>query len=106
MYVCLFFFFLLINSSTRLHIKQGWVPPSIRMIKLALLGANLAPAFTPTMFVVVSILEDWTTLDEVVMDPNIYGICTLCLFYVPMEVLYMTMIFCILMFGKLIMMCY
>ncbi|XP_059435596.1 probable LRR receptor-like serine/threonine-protein kinase At1g07650 isoform X2 [Corylus avellana] len=46
---------------------------AIRMIKVALLCTNASPAFRPTMSAVVSMLEGQTIVDEVTMDPNIYG---------------------------------
>ncbi|XP_059435608.1 probable leucine-rich repeat receptor-like serine/threonine-protein kinase At3g14840 [Corylus avellana] len=46
---------------------------AIRMIKVALLCTNASPAFRPTMSAIVSMLEGQTIVDEVTMDPNIYG---------------------------------
>jgi hypothetical protein len=46
---------------------------AIRMIKVALLCTNASPAFRPTMSAVVSMLEGQTIVDEVTMDPSIYG---------------------------------
>jgi hypothetical protein len=46
---------------------------AIRMIKIALLCTSASPAFRPTMSAVVSILEGQTIVDEVTMDPSIYG---------------------------------
>jgi hypothetical protein len=46
---------------------------AIRMIKVALLCTNPSPAFRPTMSAVVSMLEGQTIVDEVTMDPSIYG---------------------------------
>ncbi|XP_059435603.1 probable leucine-rich repeat receptor-like serine/threonine-protein kinase At3g14840 isoform X6 [Corylus avellana] len=44
-----------------------------RMIKVALLCTNPSPALRPTMSAVVSMLEGQTIVDEVTMDPSIYG---------------------------------
>jgi hypothetical protein len=46
---------------------------AIRMIKVALLCTNPSPALRPTMSAVVSMLEGQTIVDEVTMDPSIYG---------------------------------
>ncbi|XP_059453490.1 probable LRR receptor-like serine/threonine-protein kinase At1g29720 [Corylus avellana] len=46
---------------------------AIRMIKVALLCTNASLAFKPTMSAVVSMLEGQIIVDEVTMDPNIYG---------------------------------
>jgi hypothetical protein len=46
---------------------------AIRMIKVALLCTNVSPTFRPTMSAVVSMLEGQTIVDEVTMDPSIYG---------------------------------
>ncbi|KAK9936658.1 hypothetical protein M0R45_013487 [Rubus argutus] len=46
---------------------------AIRMIKVALLCANPTPTLRPTMSAVVSMLEGWTVVDEVVLDSSIYG---------------------------------
>ncbi|KAF5472298.1 hypothetical protein F2P56_009029 [Juglans regia] len=49
------------------------VEEAIRMIKIALLCTNPSPALRPTMSAAVSMLEGQTTVDEVIMDPSIYG---------------------------------
>ncbi|PRQ29281.1 putative protein kinase RLK-Pelle-DLSV family [Rosa chinensis] len=46
---------------------------AIRMIKVALLCANPTAALRPIMSAVVSMLEGRTPVDEVVLDPSIYG---------------------------------
>jgi hypothetical protein len=46
---------------------------AIRMIKVALLCTNPSPALRPTMSAVVSMLEGQTIVDELIMDPSIYG---------------------------------
>jgi hypothetical protein len=46
---------------------------AIRMIKVALLCTNPSPALRPTMSTVLSILEGQTIVEEVTMDPGIYG---------------------------------
>jgi hypothetical protein len=46
---------------------------AIRMIKVALLCTNPLPALRPTMSSVVSMLEGQTFVDEVTLDPSIYG---------------------------------
>jgi hypothetical protein len=46
---------------------------AIRMIKVALLCINPSPALRPTMSTVVSMLEGKTIVDEVTIDPSIYG---------------------------------
>ncbi|XP_059435612.1 probable LRR receptor-like serine/threonine-protein kinase At1g07650 [Corylus avellana] len=46
---------------------------AIRMIKVALLCINPSPALRPTMSAVVSMLEGQTIVDEVTIDPSIYG---------------------------------
>ncbi|KAG6692172.1 hypothetical protein I3842_10G100200 [Carya illinoinensis] len=46
---------------------------AIRMIKIALLCTNPSPALRPTMSATVSMLEGQTAVEEVVMDPSIYG---------------------------------
>jgi len=46
---------------------------AIKMIKVALLCTNPSPALRPTMSAVVSMLEGQTIVDEVTMDPSIYG---------------------------------
>ncbi|XP_041028173.1 probable LRR receptor-like serine/threonine-protein kinase At1g07650 [Juglans microcarpa x Juglans regia] len=46
---------------------------AIRMIKVALLCANPSPALRPTMSAVVSMLEGQTAVNEVIMDPSVYG---------------------------------
>ncbi|XP_062161267.1 probable LRR receptor-like serine/threonine-protein kinase At1g07650 isoform X2 [Alnus glutinosa] len=46
---------------------------AIRMIKVALLCTNPSPELRPTMSAVVSMLEGQTIVDEVTMDPSIYG---------------------------------
>ncbi|XP_042945720.1 probable LRR receptor-like serine/threonine-protein kinase At1g07650 isoform X4 [Carya illinoinensis] len=46
---------------------------AIRMIKVALLCTNPSPALRPTMSAVVSMLEGQTTIDDVIMDPSLYG---------------------------------
>ncbi|XP_035542842.1 probable leucine-rich repeat receptor-like serine/threonine-protein kinase At3g14840 isoform X2 [Juglans regia] len=46
---------------------------AIRMIKVALLCTNPSPALRPTMSAVVSMLEGQTTVDDVIMDPSLYG---------------------------------
>ncbi|CAL9015739.1 unnamed protein product [Prunus brigantina] len=45
----------------------------IRMIKVALLCINAAPALRPTMSAVVSMLEGRTAVHELVTDPSTYG---------------------------------
>ncbi|XP_030972525.1 probable LRR receptor-like serine/threonine-protein kinase At1g07650 isoform X2 [Quercus lobata] len=45
----------------------------IRMIKVALLCTNPSPAPRPTMTAVVSMLEGGTVVDELNIDPSIYG---------------------------------
>ncbi|CAL2252070.1 unnamed protein product [Prunus armeniaca] len=45
----------------------------IRMIKVALLCINAAPALRPTMSAVVSMLEGRTAVHELVTDPRTYG---------------------------------
>ncbi|ONI10810.1 hypothetical protein PRUPE_4G069300 [Prunus persica] len=46
---------------------------AIRMIKVALLCINAAPALRPTMSAVVSMLEGRTAVHELVTDPSTYG---------------------------------
>ncbi|XP_021801243.1 probable LRR receptor-like serine/threonine-protein kinase At1g07650 [Prunus avium] len=46
---------------------------AIRMIKVALLCINAAPALRPTMSAVVSVLEVRTAVHELVTDPSTYG---------------------------------
>ncbi|KAF5472316.1 hypothetical protein F2P56_009043 [Juglans regia] len=46
---------------------------AIRMIKVALLCTNPSPALRPTMSAVVSMLEGQTAVNEVIMDPSVYG---------------------------------
>ncbi|PQQ01641.1 hypothetical protein Pyn_33241 [Prunus yedoensis var. nudiflora] len=46
---------------------------AIRMVKVALLCTNPAPALRPTMSAVVSMLEGKTAVHELIMDPSIYG---------------------------------
>ncbi|XP_035543106.1 probable LRR receptor-like serine/threonine-protein kinase RFK1 [Juglans regia] len=46
---------------------------AIRMIKVALLCTNPSPALRPTMSAIVSMLEGQTTVDDVIMDPSLYG---------------------------------
>ncbi|KAG6639452.1 hypothetical protein CIPAW_10G101500 [Carya illinoinensis] len=46
---------------------------AIRMIKVALLCTNPSPALRPTMSAVVSMLEGQTTIDDVIIDPSLYG---------------------------------
>jgi hypothetical protein len=46
---------------------------AIRMIKVALLCINPSPALRPIMSTVVSMLEGKTIVDEVTIDPSIYG---------------------------------
>nr|POE70756.1 putative lrr receptor-like serine/threonine-protein kinase [Quercus suber] len=45
----------------------------LRMIKVALLCTNPSPAPRPTMTAVVSMLEGGTVVDELNIDPSIYG---------------------------------
>ncbi|XP_041027313.1 probable LRR receptor-like serine/threonine-protein kinase At1g07650 [Juglans microcarpa x Juglans regia] len=49
------------------------VEEAIRMIKIALLCTNPSPALRPTMSATVSMLEGQTAVDEVTMDPSVYG---------------------------------
>ncbi|XP_024198025.1 probable leucine-rich repeat receptor-like serine/threonine-protein kinase At3g14840 [Rosa chinensis] len=46
---------------------------AIRMVKVALLCTNPAPALRPTMSAVVSMLEGRSVVPELIMDPSIYG---------------------------------
>ncbi|XP_028966121.2 probable leucine-rich repeat receptor-like serine/threonine-protein kinase At3g14840 isoform X2 [Malus domestica] len=46
---------------------------AIRMVKVALLCTNPAPALRPTMSAVVRMLEGETAVHELIMDPSIYG---------------------------------
>ncbi|KAH7840769.1 hypothetical protein Vadar_021351 [Vaccinium darrowii] len=46
---------------------------AMRMIKVALLCTNPAPALRPTMSAVVSMLEGKLDIQELVIDPRIYG---------------------------------
>ncbi|KAL6202045.1 hypothetical protein ACLB2K_025756 [Fragaria x ananassa] len=46
---------------------------AIRMVKVALLCTNPAPALRPTMSAVVSMLEGQSIVHELIMDPSIYG---------------------------------
>ncbi|KAF5752536.1 serine threonine-protein kinase [Tripterygium wilfordii] len=46
---------------------------AMRMIKVALLCTNPAPALRPTMSVVVKMLEGQVSVPELIMDPSIYG---------------------------------
>ncbi|CAN6689606.1 unnamed protein product [Malus baccata var. baccata] len=46
---------------------------AIRMVKVALLCTNSAPALRPTMSAVVRMLEGETAVHELIMDPSIYG---------------------------------
>ena len=45
----------------------------LRMIKVALLCTNPSPAPRPTMTAVVGMLEGGTVVDELNIDPSIYG---------------------------------
>lgn len=45
----------------------------IRMVKVALLCTNSAPALRPSMSTVASMLEGKTVVHELLMDPGIYG---------------------------------
>ncbi|XP_035546398.1 probable LRR receptor-like serine/threonine-protein kinase At1g53440 isoform X2 [Juglans regia] len=49
------------------------VEEAIRMIKIALLCTNPSLALRPTMSAAVSMLEGQTVVDEVIMDPSVYG---------------------------------
>jgi hypothetical protein len=44
-----------------------------RMIKLALLCTNASPSLRPAMSEVVSMLEGQTNIQEMILDPSIYG---------------------------------
>jgi hypothetical protein len=44
-----------------------------RMIKLAHLCINASPSLKPTMLKVVSMLEGQTNIQEMILDPSIYG---------------------------------
>ncbi|KAK9936655.1 hypothetical protein M0R45_013484 [Rubus argutus] len=46
---------------------------AIRMVKVALLCTNPAPALRPTMSAVVSMLEGRSVVPELIMDPSIYS---------------------------------
>lgn len=46
---------------------------AIRMIKVALLCTNPSPALRPTMSAVVSMLQGHINIQELDMDPSIYG---------------------------------
>ncbi|VVA29379.1 Hypothetical predicted protein [Prunus dulcis] len=46
---------------------------AVRMVKVALLCTNPAPALRPSMSSVVSMLEGKTAVHELIMDPSIYG---------------------------------
>jgi hypothetical protein len=44
-----------------------------RMIKLTLLCTNASPSLRPAMSEVVSMLEGQTSIQEMILDPSIYG---------------------------------
>ncbi|KAL7211555.1 hypothetical protein ACSBR2_014422 [Camellia fascicularis] len=79
-YVCLLDWALVLQQKGRL---MGLVDPklgpdfnkeeAIKMIKIALLCTNPSPALRPAMSAVVSMLEGHLDIQDLVMDPSIYG---------------------------------